>query len=255
MHQLGYYTHAIHERAKWDAQVASKIAQSLKLNHTVLPFVPPTNDARQHWLARTGYCVGGNGSYTFQTLDQIGSGRVAILGTAGEVGRASYGEGVKKTTPIDASLLLRKLRLPKIEITQRAAEKWLAGLSSLNAQQIMDLLYIEQRLGCWAGPSLIASSHVTFAVPFNQRAIFERMLDTPYELRRKSRIHYDIIKLMNGQLMTFPHQPLVYYLKYYCKRALQRLGLRRRRKKPIRLGCATSASAPGSRGQTTAAWR
>jgi hypothetical protein len=223
MHELDYCTSALDEAAQWDVKIASQIAGHLKLRHTVLPFLPPTDDERGDWLASTGYCVGGRISYGFKTISQHLAGRVALMGHAGAVGTALFARGVGKATRIDASLLLRKLRLPETEAAKSAAEAWLGEVPRLDARQIMDLLYIEQRLGCWAAPQMIAAGPVKFRMsPYNQRVIFERMLDTPHDLRRRKQIHAEIIKLMNGQLMIFPHRPVAFAAHF--KRALKRLG-------------------------------
>jgi hypothetical protein len=70
------------------------------------------------------------------------------------------------------------------------------------------ILYIEVRLGCWAGPQLIAAGPCKYhLVPFNHRSIFERALDVPYELRRKNFIPAAIVRLRRQELAAYPYNP------------------------------------------------
>jgi hypothetical protein len=207
MHGLSYFTAVFDERSRWDARIAARMADKLRLSHTVADFVPPTETERNEWLASTGHSVGGAVSRNFRTIARPTRGLAVIMGLGGEVGRAFYGDGIEPTTRVDAPLLLKKLRVPDTAVARGAAEAWLRGLPPLDAQQIMDLLYIEQRLGCWAGPQLIAAGPAKFRIaPFSQRIVFERMLDTPYEFRRKHRIQTDVVRLANPSLLALPNK-------------------------------------------------
>jgi hypothetical protein len=158
-------------------------------------FVLPSAAERQAWLDSTGHCVGGRASDNFKTVASQTAGRVLCMGLAGEVGRTFYSRRVRRATKPTAQLLLHKLHLPAHSRGLEAAEHWLAGLRGFDVRQILDLLYLEVRLGCWAGPQMIAEGPCKYRIaPFNQRAIFERALDVPYHLRRKDFIPAAIVR-------------------------------------------------------------
>jgi hypothetical protein len=87
-----------------------------------------------------------------------------------------------------------------------AGARWLAELHGFDARQILDLLYIEVRLGCWAGPQMIAKGPCAFRIaPFNQRAIFERALDIPFELRCRDYLPAAIVRRERPDLANFAY--------------------------------------------------
>lgn len=205
---ITYFTSVIDKAAADDAEVASKISRDLGLRYREAQFVRPTEQERDHWLASTGRCVGGRASYNFKTVAGEVNDRVVCMGLAGEVGRTFYSAGIEKRTPLSAGLLLKKMGLPLTELSGREAQHWLAELAGFDSQQIMDLLYIEIRLGCWAGPQMIADVPARFkTIPFNQRPIFEYMLDTPFSLRAKEYIPDSIVRRLAPRLAEYPYNP------------------------------------------------
>ncbi|HEY5808301.1 MAG TPA: hypothetical protein VIT67_10060 [Povalibacter sp.] len=205
---ITYFTSLIDKAGVEDAEIAGKIAEELGLRYRKAQFVDPTEQERDHWLASTGRSVGGRASYNFKTIAREVNDRVTCMGLAGEVGRTFYGAGIEKKTPLSAGLLLKKLGLPLTELSDRDAQHWLAEFAGFNSQQIMDFLYIEIRLGCWAGPQMIADAPARFrTIPFNQRPIFECMLDTPFALRSRQYIPTSIVRRLTPKLIQYPYNP------------------------------------------------
>jgi hypothetical protein len=213
--EISSFTSMLDQDAVEDARVATKLAAALDMSYHAVPYLAPSAEERNAWLDSTGHCVGGRVSYNFKTVASQTAGRVMCLGLAGEVGRAFYAAGVTRGTTLTVDVLLQKLGLPLHSSGLRAASRWLGGLPDLDAQQILDLLYVEIRLGCWAGPQLIAAGPSVYRlVPFNQRPIFERALDVPHELRRKDFIPAAIVKRQRPELAELPYNP--------AKRSLRR---------------------------------
>jgi Asparagine synthase len=202
--QIRTYTTIVSDAAAWDAKMASKISSKLGVQHRRFPLIEATPKERTEWLESVGFCVGGNVSCAFKSTSTFTAGRVELLGLAGEVGRAYYGWDVQPSSPVDATILLQKLGLPASPVSVQAANNWLSDLQDYDAQQVMDLLYIEQRLGCWAGPSIIwPGVALSRIAPMSQRYIFEHMLDVPYDLRRQSAIHAAIVELKRPDISRF----------------------------------------------------
>jgi hypothetical protein len=95
-------------------------------------------------------------------------------------------------------------------VTDREASDWLNGLPAADTVQILDLFYFEQRLGCWAGPSMYGPVGPRFlAYGFNSRQIYEKMLSLPLDYRSEERLPIDLIRLKWPALLEFPfNEPL-----------------------------------------------
>jgi len=222
---MSYFTSMIDDAARWDARVAHKIADTYSLNHANLEYDPPNEQERSLWLASTGYCVGGRASYNFKTIAVATKGKAVLMGLSGEAGRAYYGAGVQHDTKIDGNFLLKKLGFQQHKFLLPSAVKWLEGLSGLNAQQIMDLFYIEIRLGCWAGPQMVAMGPaLTRVLPYNHRAIFKEVQKIPYQKRKQEWIPDSIVRLKAPELcrIAYKKPDPAMKLKKFVKRLLKR---------------------------------
>jgi hypothetical protein len=200
------FTSMIDQDALADAAVAEKLAAMSGIHHCAVAYVEPTAAERRSWLDSTGQCVGGRASYNFKTVASQTRGKILCMGLAGEVGRTFFSRRQRRGTKPTAELLLYKLRLPRHNRGLEAGERWLSGLRGFDVLQVLDLLYMEVRLGCWAGPQMIAEGPCSYRVaPFNQRAIFERALDIPFELRRKDYTPAAIVRLERPELAHVPY--------------------------------------------------
>ena len=190
-----------------DIDTAQHISKKLHINHTVLPFQLPSQRDYQMWLHRTGNCVGEvfglRNIRTMNLLDKMDG--VYLCGGAAEVGRCYYWhKSDLRRTDIDIQTLLRRMHVPAISQVVSAGERWLAGLPQGNAVQTLDLAYLEQRLGCWAGAVSYADIPLKRVHPFAQRRIFELMLGLPKEFRFKQALAERVIALEWSDLLAFP---------------------------------------------------
>ena len=74
-----------------------------------------------------------------------------------------------------------------------------------NTFSLLDLLYLEQRLGCWGGPS--GYGHVAGRCrlfPLMHRAVFDAMLQLPFEYRAAQRLAHDLINSRWPELLRLP---------------------------------------------------
>ena len=96
--------------------------------------------------------------------------------------------------------------LPGTTEFKEAVNTWLIGLPpGLSVPTILDLAYIEHRLGCWASPHLYGAApfHMNL-VPLCHRRIFDILLRLPPDYRRKQRLARDIISRAWPELMRWP---------------------------------------------------
>lgn len=209
------YTSVLDSAASWDSAIAAKIARRLDLSYESRYFRRPSDSERQHWLQGVGYSVGGRVSTEFVTARRD-PGAWLVNGFCGEVGRNFYFD-VGDRSPDGLLDTIGCARLPE---ARAAAEAWLRPLADLSPRQLADLLYIEARLGCWAGPQMIAPTPPVRGriAPFGQRAIVEAMLRVPGDLRYKDRVPQALLAHQNGCLLRHRFDP-------HGKRDVLRVGL------------------------------
>jgi hypothetical protein len=195
------------ETGALDCDIASEIAQRFNLKHEIIRYQQATEQQLKDWLDRTGHCIGGRIHRSFAMLCQLNSKYPLISGIAGAIGRAHYYNKLDATpnTELTGEKITRLLRLPQTPEIVNRADKWLQGLSDYDPLTILDLLYIEQRSGCWGALSIYGNNWNVFEVyPFCHRRIFELILSLPYEYRIKGKLNLDLIKTQWPELLKFP---------------------------------------------------
>lgn len=192
--------------AQVDCLTAAKLARQCGLRHEVRPFLPPTEEDRQEWLERTGCCVCDHVTNLSTTLKSWAHRELQVTGTCGEIGRAYYwGASDLEADAPDATEILSRIKVPVASPIVEAAEAWLDRLHGLPAVRIWDLVYVEQRLGCWAGPSVYGSKLLFPSMsPFNSRTIIDAMLRLPAAYRLENRFAREFIGRGDPNLLQIP---------------------------------------------------
>ncbi|MBD2448763.1 hypothetical protein H6G76_16705 [Nostoc sp. FACHB-152] len=202
-----------------DCELASQIAKTYKLNHRILELEEATEAELNEWLYRTGNCVAGRTWRNVRTLKQLDPQRGLLLGMAGEIGRAIYWSASDtESTQIAPDRLLNILELPVHPYLEERGYQWLNSLGTNNAFSILDLLFIEQRLGCWAGPQQYG--HITSAFrifPLCHRKIIELMLSLPPNYKRSTMMVNDLINNLYPELLRFPFNNYTGLKRYFNK--------------------------------------
>ncbi len=190
-----------------DCHMAEQIARKLGLNHEFLDAVSSSSEDVDAWLNRTGTCVYDYVTDLAATAEHYDRHYHALTGTCGEVARAYYWSGGLSggVEGITADDVVTRLGVPKIEETLNAAEIWLKGLPATRESVLWDLAYIEQRLACWAGPSIFGHnvSYPSLS-PFNSHQIYRLMLSLPDDYRVSQNFVHDYIEMLWPELLKFP---------------------------------------------------
>lgn len=139
--------------------------------------------------------------------EEHGPKPLTLGGMAGTVGRAFYwGDGIPgEVSPED---LLRRLEMPVLPRTIDAARAWLDGLPDFVRRapaDVLDLVYIEHRMGGWEAVS-------RYMYPGRPRVIspmacgfcIEAMLGLPVDYRLSKRLQRDIVALGWPELLDVP---------------------------------------------------
>jgi len=205
--RIRFYTDAIPDfSGRMDCSYGRRIARRLGLEYSVRSWRGASNEEIEGWLYRTGYCVMDRITRGTRTDQQSDPTRITLLGIAGEVGRwTSWTPEDRADDHLSPDRLFERFHFPMVDDVVRAASDWLNELPTANFLEKLDLFYIEQRMGCWAGPSMygnVNSAFVTYA--FNSRQIYDEMLSLPVEYRRLRRLYADVAYLKWPELLEFP---------------------------------------------------
>jgi hypothetical protein len=193
--------------AAFDVEGAKRIAQRCQLSHVIIPAYPASSDDRANYQRRTGYAGASGKARDFYAAcrDHLDLSRVWLPGFGGEVGRGFYwGKadlGIGKRRKIFPTELLHRLELPDRNDFTTALSEWLDRLPSLSLTELLDLAYIELRLGCWASPHLYGTAPFRSIVsPLCSRRIFNAMMGLPAAYRATGQITADVAKYLCSSL-------------------------------------------------------
>ena len=130
---------------------------------------------------------------------------VRLTGFAGEVGRAYYWNKkqnrVTPNTPVSSINPLERIgyrRQDDNDKLEQTIQSWFSAIpASLDAPTVLDLLYIEQRVGTTFSQVLYRSdTNYKFSLyPYNHRRIYSLMMKLPPNYRIASQLPKDIINL------------------------------------------------------------
>ena len=209
---IRFYTDAIPDfTARMDCTCGRRIAKRFGLDYSVRAWREATKEEIDDWLYRTGSSVVDRISRNTGTDEQSDRKCVTLLGLGGEVSRGFYWRpNDDPAFPLASRELLRRFSFPAVDILVKEAANWLSELPTANLFEKLDLFYLEQRLGCWAGPSMYGPVGSRFlAYAFNSRQIYDKMLSLPGDYRREGRLSKDLIRLKWPELLEFPfNEPL-----------------------------------------------
>jgi hypothetical protein len=174
---------------KADVATGSAIAHAAGVSHRVHAAQEASFEDLRRWLWRNGgsahAMVGWRNQHAFYALDP---NYPYLPGMLGEVSRPFiYERHGKVFASRDLHHLLNFWRLPVGDEVIEHAQAWLDKLPVNNGMSVFALHYIENRIGCWAGPVLYSQfgAGAFTAFPFNHRRIIELMLSLPPEYRLK----------------------------------------------------------------------
>ncbi|HEV8083013.1 MAG TPA: hypothetical protein VGP55_07420 [Chitinophagaceae bacterium] len=194
-----------------DKEISSLIAKRFNLTHTFLPTEKASPDELEQWLKLTGMSVSGSIWKIHKTIKNLDPSRVLLPGMAGEIGRAFYwrpGDSFEKQ--LSAKNLLKRFDLPLHFQLINAIEDWMSEITFLNTFSLLDLAYVEQRLGCWAAPQHYGNTTSTFELTmFNTRPIIDSLMRLPSNYRRKQQLATDICEFAWPELLEFPFNEFV----------------------------------------------
>ena len=202
--------------ARVDLQAAKKLAKIAGLPHFIKKRIPPDNSNRFASFARIGEARGGGIlTWSSQSKDHERDAHYKLAGMGGETGRAFYWKrwGAPKGR-LRPDVLAKRVNAPDLPVVLEACEAWLSGVPSAisdRSADLLDLAYVEQRLGCWAAPGRYMSDTPGGArstSPMLSTFGIESMLRLPEDYRREGMLQRDMVEYAWPELLRIPfNQP------------------------------------------------
>jgi hypothetical protein len=196
------------EATGWrDVTVARRIAREMGVEHTLLRHRRARPGDLREWAIRTAGEVGeARGWRATRTYRQVDRDRFLLSGWAGDIARPIYWEKVTSDERITAQHVLRVCELgPYPEFVDRA-NRWLDALPTDDAATVLDLVFAEQRGGCWAGVIRYAHEGTSpgNVAPMCHQQTVRSMMSLPVDYRRLMRFERDLIEKVWPELLEFP---------------------------------------------------
>ena len=192
-----------------DGVMAARIAQEQGLNHAILPRVRASTEARAVYLRRAGHCIADANAWYFPSVAPIAKSHVFVGGAGGEVGRGFFwkpDDGPE--TPLDAVRLIARFGLPAEPELVSRVETWLAGLAEHTTLQILDLAYLEQRVGPWGSAQFCADPTLLRLAPLLNRRAIEAMLALPQDWKRTEGMARAVLSETWPELEAYPYNTM-----------------------------------------------
>lgn len=200
------------EIRKPDIHIARRLAQRFGLDHVGLPLVEPTEAQKQDYLLRVGYVGHWGKARDFDVACRryLDMDRAWMTGFGGEVGRAFYWRDTDDPVrPPSAQELLERLDVPMNGRTLETWRAWQASLPARDTMELLDRLYIEQRMGCWAGPHMYGTAPFGASLtPFCHREVMEATMSLPAAFRRAQALADAVAAREWPELSELPYQQL-----------------------------------------------
>ncbi|MGF1605822.1 MAG: hypothetical protein ACFB22_05740 [Rhodothalassiaceae bacterium] len=201
-----------------DAQIACRLARLAGLQHKVQQTAPAKADpaAVARAFVRIGEAKAGKIlAAAGKAKAAPGPARVALPGMAGEVARAFYWHKVSPGPEhIQAPAMARRLQLPDLPSVLDAAQAWLDGLPQAvrdRPADVLDLAYVEMRLGCWDATSryLFPGAQKAHLSVMATTLAIDTMMHLPQAYRQAGRFQEDMIAYGWPALGALPYnQPI-----------------------------------------------
>lgn len=210
-----YFTFEINDRqGHIDVDTARRLARRARLRHRVLKSLPAGQEELTAWQQRADYSVAGRTWKSVRTMRQLDSGRPWLTGAAGEAAKGQYWRpGDADDVPLTAQQVAARLHPPTVPAVVAAAERWLSELPAIGTFQLLDLLYLEMRTGCWGAPQGAAHSESAYRLhPLANRSALTSMIGLPPAYKLSRAFHRDMCLDRWPELATLPFNKPVGWL-------------------------------------------
>lgn len=195
-----------------DLQGARRLARIAKLPHEVTWRRRHTAETRD--VMRAFVRIGESKSGPILSSPDLSRPRpkkpgFRLAGMAGETARAFYWTRRRFTREdVTPRFIVERLGSPATETVLKAAEAWLAGLPpalAANPADVLDLAYVEQRMGCWESSTrYLFPGRPRTTSPMAAAFNIETMLRLPEDYRAAGLLQRDVVAYGWPELLRVP---------------------------------------------------
>ncbi|MEX0338909.1 MAG: hypothetical protein AB3N11_07710 [Arenibacterium sp.] len=197
------------DQYKVDTVMAQRIAEEEGLRHRKLPRVQASDEARKLYLRRGGHCIADANANYFPSVHPIAESHVFVGGAGGEIGRGFFWRsGDHGDLRLSGENLVNRFGLSPEPRLIAEMEKWVEGLSGFDALSVLDLAYVEQRMGPWSGAQFCNDPTLVRMAPLLNRQLVEIMLSLPSSWKRSEKMTDAILETTWPELERYPYNSL-----------------------------------------------
>lgn len=199
--------------ARTDMQIARRMAKIAGFHHEVRPNPSRTAslEAVRRSFVRIGEAKAGKILHAAaQPEARSVEGLIHLAGMGGETARAFYWADAAAThDQVKAEVLAARLGSPALPAVLEAAREWIEALpAAVRARpcDVLDLMYVEQRLGGWQAPAryLFPGRGGASLNPMTSALAIETMLRLPEDYRRAGLMQRDMVAYGWPELLALP---------------------------------------------------
>ena len=188
-----------------DIDIACRLAKKFELKHRILPRRMASPEEQSLYLLRGGHCSGGQNQVTHPSMWPLTAEYCFVGGLNGEIARGyTWRPGDTTDMNVDILTLVARLGLPLLDDMEERFRYWRDGVSLENALDLLDLNYLENRMGAWAYAHFFCDPSVPRYNPIGTPHTVKLMLSLPEDWRRTYRLCDFAIKQCWPELLSIP---------------------------------------------------
>lgn len=222
--RCAFYTVGLSDRAaREDVDTARRLARAFDLDHHVFPHREATPVEVRRWNWKIG-CETGEyrGMMMSGTRSDVDRTRPEMMGNIAELSRAFYWRPADgPDTAIEPERLATAVFAPHRPEVLEKIRTWLDGVPPMDRRTLLDLYYLEQRMGAWGSLLLYSDAHegACRVFPLNHRETIESILRLPFAFRREGLLMRAIIQRAWPELLRIPiNEPLgLLRFQFFCE--------------------------------------
>ena len=204
-----------------DCHVAAQIASRLGLSHRHVPLRPASDEDLELWMYRVSCSVGElrgwQATTSYRALDP---NRVRLLGNIGDISRRAYwtpedtADGEITLDRLVAHALAHCARPSPAQVAAAGSpvvrehvERWVAHAGTTDALRLLDMLFVENRLGAWAGIFPYAEYYGPgFTIfPMSHRDVVTAMMQVSDQVRLDETLLDEVTEELWPELSAWPY--------------------------------------------------
>jgi hypothetical protein len=204
--QVTFVTVTGSDRHACDTAMAQRIAGDLGLQHRELPRVTASPEQQELFRLRGGHCVGDSNVLYHPSVWPLAENHFFVGGLGGEVGRAFlWRDSDNSQTRLSAATLIGRMGLLNLPVISTRLEQWLQALPLTDSLQVLDLAYIEHRMGPWSSAQFYNDPTLVRFAPLVTRRALEMLISLPPEWKRNNLLLGTIIGECWPDLDKYPY--------------------------------------------------